>query len=205
MRLTTLLVVALVMVACNTRPSTNGNDASVDNSHDDTAEYRRYTYEEIADKAEFKERITGDFNGDGATEDASLYYYRELFDEEAEEWDYYRYHHYYYVVFGDDAIPTIDVEWSATGLTNEGDLDGDGADDIGYFQWGGYSACGTYLVFSLCDGEWRVRVGLSHNEGWNEEPYDALVRKDPSAEGYVIVREIQVEAGGILDKRVKLR
>lgn len=204
MRLTTLLFVALLMAACNTRPSANDNTASVDNSHDDPVEYKRCTYDEVADKAKLMERITGDFNGDGATEDASLYYYRELFDEEAEEWDYYKYFHYYYVVFSDAAIPTIDVEWSAVGLTNEGDLDGDGADDIGYFQWGGYSSCGTYIVFSLCDGEWRVRVVLSHNAGWNEEPYDALVRKDPSAEGYVIVREIDVEDGGIWDKRVKL-
>lgn len=143
MRLTTLLFVALLMAACNTRPSENDNTASVDNSHDDPVEYKRCTYDEVADKAKLMERITGDFNGDGA-------------------------------------------------------------DDIGYFQWGGYSSCGTYIVFSLCDGEWRVRVVLSHNAGWNEEPYDALVRKDPSAEGYVIVREIDVEDDCIWDKRVKL-
>lgn len=108
------------------------------------------------------------------------------------------------MVFSDAAIPTINVEWSAVGLTNEGDLDGDGADDIGYFQWEGYSSCGTYIVFSLCDGEWCVRVVLSHNASWNEEPYDVLVRKDPSAEGYVIVREIDIADDCIWDKRVKL-
>lgn len=158
----------------------------------------------IVDRADLKEYVVGDFNGDGNEEYAALYYYKQLLHDDFEEWDYYKYDHNYMIAFGDKALPMKDVEWSGRNLVNEGDLNGDGADEIGLFYWGGYSACGTYAVHTYNGNEWRDLIFISHNENWNPAPYQELVRKDPNNEHHLIVKEIRLDDGYILDKVVAI-
>lgn len=158
----------------------------------------------IVDRADIQEYVVGDFNGDGNEEYAALYYYKQLLHDDFKEWDYYKYGHYYKIAFGDKALPMKDVEWSACNLVNEGDLNGDSADEIGLFYWGGYTSSGTYVVHTYNGNEWTDLVCIRHNQNWNPAPVDELVRKDPNNDKYIIIQEIRLEDGKIMHNRVLL-
>ena len=169
-------------------------------------DYFEYDFDKdgVMDRAELRESVYGDFNGDGESEYASLYAYIKVRDAEAEDWDYYKYYHHYVIVFGDKRIPMVDLPWSGCNLINEGDLNGDGAEEIALFNWGGYSAWGTYVVYTYNSREWQEFIAISHNEDWNQSPYQDLVQKDPHNEDYVIIQEIRCDDGKIMNNRVLL-
>ena len=95
-------------------------------------------------KEELRETVFGDFNGDGKQESARLF---QLAKGDTNEYNIY---------FSSDSIKPIEnsvIEVSAMYMTNEGDLNNDGADDIGLFLHCGESYWGTYAVYSYIGGE----------------------------------------------------
>ena len=191
-----LIIITLSMVACGDVP-----DSRVEPPHTIEMDCNG---DGKCESMEIKEYVIGDFNGDGNKEYAALYYYKELSpdSERYDNGDYYKYSHYNYIIFGDTAIATIILEWCASNLVNEGDLDGNGTEDIGYLEFGGYSYWGVYSTHSYCLGKWQELVAISHNEDWNTAPYQDLVQKSSSKENTLVVMEIQVEEGGIISREV---
>ena len=84
----------------------------------------------------------------------------------------------YVYIFTNDSIKPIDssvIEYTAMYLTNEGDLDNDGADDIGFLLHTGESHWGTYVAFS------------------HKTPIQDFVRKDPTKAHCAIIKKIHWE------------
>ncbi len=89
-----------------------------------------------------KNCIEGDFDGDGKTEKAWL----ELMDYENGS---------AYICFGKSSIPKIKVStYQETIPGNLSDLNGDGADEIGFISCGAGSAWTSYYVYSFMNGKW---------------------------------------------------
>jgi hypothetical protein len=152
--------------------------------------------EDSAYKGELRETISGDFNGDGKMERAELYC---LLNGDAAG---------YNLHFGDETVKPLDssvIEYSAMYMTNEGDLNGDGADDIGLFLHSGESYWGMYAVYTYSDGEWRELLSYGHNPGWNDVPMQELVRKHPTMPHCVIIRELSLDHPDMQERVVDLR
>lgn len=147
--------------------------------------------EVVEDRGEFRDIIHGDFNGDGKSESAQLY--RRSQDEDYE----------YNIYFGDASVKTLDSKtmvYAAKYLTNEGDLNGDGAHEIGVFLHCGYSYWGTYAVYTYSEGEWKELVSISHNPGWVECSMQELVRCNPENPRSVIVKEISIDHAQLMER-----
>ena len=176
MKYITLLSAVALMVACGTTQQKSEEDSM--------------------DKGELRETISGDFNGDGRVESVEL---RRLANGDAVEYNLY---------FSDETIKSLDssvIEYSARYMTNEGDLDGDGADDIGLFLHCGESYWGVYAVYSYRGGEWAKLLSYGHNPGWNETPMQELVRKHPTMPHCVIIKEISLDHPDMQERVVDLR
>lgn len=175
MKYITLLSAVALMVACGTTQQKSEDEAT--------------------DRGELRESISGDFNGDGVMERAELY--RLSNGDIAEDCIY----------FSNDAIKPLDskvFEYSAMYLTNEGDLDGDGADDVGLFLHCGESYWGTYAVYSYRGGEWKELLSYGHNPGWNEVPMQELVRRHPTMPHCVIIKEISLDYPDMQERIIDL-
>lgn len=202
MRLLTILFAIMLMAACgnnHTRQTTSAERPPrvIVMDCDDNG-----SNEEL----QLKECVDGDFNGDGEDEYAAIYSFKRLSADgiEREEWDYYKYDHYDYVIFGDSSIVSIDIEYSGSYLINEGDLDGDGADEIGLFNHGGYSTWGMYCVYTYKNGVWSELISISHSEDWNTAPYQDLVKRCDHSDDSLTVMEVQVAEGGIVYRNVPI-
>ena len=146
-------------------------------------------------KEELRETVFGDFNGDGKQESAKLF---QLAEGDTNEYNIY---------FSSDSIKPIEnsvIEVSAMYMTNEGDLNNDGADDIGLFLHCGESYWGTYAVYSFIGGEWKQLLSFGHNPGWDEFPIQDLVRKHPTKAHSVIIKEIILERAEIQERIIDL-
>lgn len=156
------------------------------------------------DKAEKRESVIGDFNGDGKREHATIYHYLKPIPELTSHQYNDDYYHYCYIHFSDDMLTRIQLAYVGFNLVNEGDLNGDGCDELGFFNVQGNTMWGYYSVLTFVDGEWHELVCIRHNENWNPAPYQELVRKDPNNEHHLIVKEIRLDDGYILDKVVAI-
>ncbi len=96
-----------------------------------------------------------------------------------------------YLRFSDPRIPPIEIPSCIGGAPeNLGDLDGDGAAEIGLLpDW--FTSCWrSYYVYSFNkrSGQWALAVQLStHCIQWESEPMP-WVRRDPKKKGYVLTR-----------------
>lgn len=93
-----------------------------------------------------------------------------------------------YLMFSNDKIPPIKLENCIGGTpVNEGDLNNDGADEVGILpQW--WTSCWrNYQVYTLRNNKWKYVVAPfpTHCNQW-EEGVDAI-KKDNSKQGYVII------------------
>jgi hypothetical protein len=176
MKYITLISAVALMVACGTTQQKSEEDSAY--------------------KGELRETISGDFNGDGKMERAELYC---LLNGDAVG---------YNLHFSDETVKPLDssvIEYSAMYMTNEGDLNGDGADDIGLFLHSGESYWGMYAVYTYSDGEWRELLSYGHNPGWNDVPMQELVRKHPTMPHCVIIRELSLDHPDMQERVVDLR
>ena len=172
------------------------------------SEWKLNTNFDANDRGELRESIAGDFNGDGKKEVAELYY--KFAGEGGVDDDpiYTGTDDNYDVYFSDDAVKTLDssvIEWGAANMTNEGDLNGDGADEIGLWIYGGYSSSGTYVVFTYCEEGWKDLVAIDHNPNWNTRDYQQLVRKHPTNPNWLIVDEVILDDGRIRERIIDIR
>jgi hypothetical protein len=172
------------------------------------SEWKLNTNFDANDRGELRESIAGDFNGDGKKEVAELYYKFAgeggVDDDPIYTWT----DDNYDVYFSDDAVKTLDssvIQWGAANMTNEGDLNGDGADEIGLWIFGGYSSCGTYVVFTYCEEGWKDLVAIDHNPNWNTRDYQQLVRKHPTNPNWLIVDEVIFDDGRIRERIIDIR
>ena len=147
-----------------------------------------------------QDTIKGDFNGDGKIE----YAYSESNPAEYYSLDEVDDGKLNNITFSNPTIPAIETEFQIERLTNEGDLNGDGMDEIGFNQRAVSRICG-YTVYSL-----------SHTNQWKELlriDYDALnppsdvCRPDPNRPGYVIVQTVEWEDGESIpiEKMVRIK
>lgn len=158
------------------------------------------------ERGEFVSEITGDFNGDGRKESLSLYTYCDDLGDNGEQLEYEECEFYNLVLSKDSNLPKLSFGLLAFELVNEGDLDGDCADEFGFFRSGHHGSWGEYRVYSLRDGKWHQVVSMSHSVSWDEEtPLQQWVRKDPNRQGHVIVRKIYIEEGVIKNISIPLK
>ena len=91
-------------------------------------------------------------------------------------------------MFSNDKIPPIKLENCIGGTpVNEGDLNNDGADEIGILPEWWTSCWRDYHVYTFRNNEWKYVVApfATHCNQW-EEGVDAI-KKDDSKQGYVII------------------
>lgn len=146
----------------------------------------------LAERGKLFEFVTGDFNGDGHSEYAALYCFDGCADDNSEN----RAQIYCCIRFGDDNIPTLYPAWGTSNLTNEGDLNGDGTNEIGFLVREGPSYWGEYRVYTSDADSWRELVSVSHHEDWNPAPYQELVRANPYDAGSLIVKRTDFAEDG---------
>lgn len=110
------------------------------------------------------------------------------------------------IVFSDPVIPEIPIESCVGGApVNEGDLDDDGADEIGLLPWWFTSCWRGYQVFTIKRGkaEHLIPPPMTHCNQWDRNP--EVVEKDPSRPGTLIVRETSMMDHSLIERSVKLR
>ena len=140
--------------------------------------------------------IRGDFNGDGELESmwlAAPVIKQNDMDCVGECVSYIR--------FSNSLIPEIRLKTCIGGSpVNEGDLDGDGCDEIGVLPAWFTSCWRNYRVFTFKDGRWRDAVEpiVTHCDQWEAglKPIEA----DPSKIGSVIIRYSDSTDAGIVFK-----
>jgi len=127
------------------------------------------------------QEITGDFNGDGKIDSLKLH---DWINDES-----------IYSVsdvifsFSDKKIPKLKIcsNFDYT-IKNEGDLDGDGADEIGFLYGWGSSSCRIYRVYTLKNNRWKIMAEI-------ESTLDMRIagilpiEKDPNNASVLLVRE----------------
>jgi hypothetical protein len=156
------------------------------------------------------EVIFGDYNGDGKLE----YMWLEAPNIKVEEWgegDPYDYT--CYVKFSDPNIPTLKIEGAPFGnLLNEGDLNKNGTDEIGFYDPWFTSLWDTYHVWTFKNGKWvnaveSISIHVDHLD-YLDVQLDDLIEIDPKKEGNVIIRysDFPSEEEGIIlkSKSVKI-
>ena len=181
-RLLPLLVIALT-TACSV------NDATTPASHI----RMDCNNDNLAERGKLIEFVTGDFNGDGQSEYAALYCFDGCADDNSEN----GMQIYCCIRFGNSDIPALYPAWVTSSLTNEGDLNGDGADEIGFLVLEGPSYWGEYRVYTYDTDSWRELVSVSHHEDWNPAPYQELVRANPDDAGSLIVKSTDFTEDGV--------
>ena len=181
-RVLLLLVIALT-AACSV------NDATTPSKHI----RMDCNNDNLAERGKLIEFVTGDFNGDGQSEYAALYCFDGCADDNSEN----GMQIYCCIRFGNSDIPALYPAWVTSSLTNEGDLNGDGADEIGFLVLEGPSYWGEYRVYTYDTGSWRELVSVSHHEDWNPAPYQELVRANPDDAGSLIVKSTDFTEDGV--------
>lgn len=91
--------------------------------------------------------ITGDFNGDGVTDTAFSVMHEKAVEENTQD--------YYIVRFSGNALPATTSLPGRQRLVNEGDLNGDGADELTLFGEPLHGCTYTLQTFFLQGGAWR--------------------------------------------------
>ena len=183
-RVLPLLAIALTLTtACSVNDATTpANHIRMDCNKDN-----------LAERGKLIEFVTGDFNGDGQSEYAALYCFDGCADDNSENGA----QSYCCIRFGDSDIPVLYPAWVTSNLTNEGDLNGDGTDEIGFLVREGPSYWGEYRVYTSDADSWRELVSVSHHEDWNPAPYQELVRANPDDAGSLIVKSTDFAEDGV--------
>jgi len=112
-----------------------------------------------------------------------------------------------WIKFSDPLVPAIKIENCIGGTpVNEGDLNGDGCDEIGILPEWWTSCWHEYKVYTLKNNKWELLVSATtHCDQW-EKGVDC-VSIDKSKPGYIIVKYSEFTDDGIVlkTKSVKLK
>jgi len=126
--------------------------------------------------------ITGDFNGDGRRDSLMIDNFEQLLPK-YDKIDGFSF------AFSDNTIPKLEVCGNLNyTIKNEGDLDGDGGDEIGFLYGWDTSACRTYNVFTLKNNKWYrliEEVGLTYDV---RATGIVPVEKDPEQDDVILIR-----------------
>ncbi|MFN8285985.1 MAG: hypothetical protein U0V74_04490 [Chitinophagales bacterium] len=202
MRFAIVLFGLLIVAACRrtnspieTQPAVITTDTTAQVKQD-TTEPEETTFLEVSDT------IEGDFNGDGVKEKMWLNPPKISNMEEFEcdgSCDG-------YITFSNANLPPIRMEDCIDGSpVNEGDLNGDGADDVGMLP-GWFTSCWhQYHVFSFRNGKWIDVVNPfdTHCSQW-EDGVDA-VSVDPKKPGHVIIRYMSTSDADFVIKEKSIK
>ena len=179
-------------------------DYNSDNPREEVVETK---WQLIGNSYGLLESIQGDWDGDGKMDMGNVYYRntktRSLVDDDeiyTGPEDQYWIDFYNNIVSIDDNM----VSGCIACPTNEGDLDGDGGDELGFWSRAGMTACGSYNVYTYKSGEWKKLLSISHNPNWNDCDYQDLVRKHPTNPNWLIVKEIILDSGKIRDRVIDI-
>ncbi len=110
--------------------------------------------------------------------------------------------------FSNPRLPPIIVESCISGYpVNEGDLDDDGADEIGLLP-GWWTSCWRgYVVYTFKNGNWRLLLDpiSTHCNQWDQGV--DVIAKDPSRPGYVTTHYTDMSGAdlAVKTKSVKVR
>ena len=149
-----------------------------------------------------KDAVKGDFNGDGQFEYMWLVPPKLIENDMSCEGNCTS-----IIQFSDNSIPAIKVDDCIDGLpVNEGDLNGNGTDEIGLLP-GWFTSCWhSYLVWTYRNGQFTYAVDpiSTHCNQW-DDGVDAI-EKDRKKDGYVIVRYSDISDADfvVLSKSVKI-
>lgn len=95
-----------------------------------------------------------------------------------------------YLKFSNHKIPSVKIADCIGGTpVNEGDLNDDGADEIGLLPDWWTSCWRGYQVFTFRANNWKyaVKPFTTHCNQWDEKDFDPI-KKDDSKKGYVIIQ-----------------
>jgi hypothetical protein len=149
--------------------------------------------------------IIGDFNGDGKIDSLMV----ENFESLLQKYHYCEVEEDFNLIFSDKTIPKLPV-WGCLDYTirNEGDLDGDGGDEIGFLAIPGSSNC--YTVFTLKNNKWHYLIEDIELTRDMRATGIVPVEKDPEQEGVILVRS--TSGGGncsktdfVIEQSVKIK
>jgi hypothetical protein len=152
--------------------------------------------------------ITGDFDGDGVPESLWLVPPRlpekqteENFGECVGKCDC-------RLAFSNSKLPPITVESCiGGGPVNEGDLDGDGADEIGLLPGWWHGCWRGYKVYTFKGAAWKFLVDpiSTHCNQWDAGV--DVIAKDPNRPGYVTIHYTDMSGAdfGVKAKSVKVK
>lgn len=137
-------------------------------------------YTSTIDSCEIElEAINGDFNGDGKIDTAYLYGAEKPADDNTKPSEPFKSG----IIFSDISVSISFIPGSSTMgdfILNEGDIDNNGADEIGYFDL----SESRYIVYSFRRGKWEAIVNMASVRNDN---YQDLVKITPDRKGYAIM------------------
>lgn len=138
--------------------------------------------------------VTGDFDGDRKIDTAYCYFVNKDSDSATADG-------FGGITFSDYSniggiISPIIIGF----LINEGDLDGNGTDELGFYSRPIMSGWGRYSVCSFYNKQWCELVNISYNPNFDDclqDNFDRndLVTPDPNKRGYLLVKELKMEDG----------
>ncbi|HSD08870.1 hypothetical protein [Flavobacterium sp.] len=133
--------------------------------------------------------IQGDFNGDGKKEKAwfkntGFKAYEDCINNGTKK------SCEGIIQFSDKSIKELKIDYCPLYIfKNEGDLNSDGKDEIGVLPGWVSSACREYSVFTLKNKRWILACLPISNSLNMREAGIVLIEKDPTQEGWAIIRE----------------
>lgn len=174
-----ILILALLIAGCGNRTQPNIVVENRISQTEQTDSIVRDIYE--------RDTIKGDFNGDGKIE----YAYSESNPAEYYSLDEVDDGKLNNITFSNPTIPAIETEFQIERLTNEGDLNGDGMDEIGFIKRAVSRVCG-YAIYSLSRTQWKKLLHVDYDA---LNPPSDVFRPDPNKSGYVIVQTVKWDDG----------
>ena len=157
---------------------------------------------EISPQIEALESITGDFDGDGESDCATIYHVAEqtipgdstTLEQHIEE--------SYYIAFDKEGIARKTSAHRMSNLTLLGDINGDGKDELGVYTHGpqGKASWGNYSALSNSDSEWQsiasTTLNISLLERFGESVnISELITRDTTRKGYVTIKRFTILDG----------